>query len=142
MNPENQQPNPAQTPAPSMPPSTPTPAPMPMGGGKKPSKNVMIIAIVVVIVLAAAIAYGVYAYMANTPDSLMQSAVDNLIGKSTISTTYKVVSGTEANGVTISGDFAAKVDPSDSKNVDAILGLGTDNKRVALSLLSYAGTLY
>jgi hypothetical protein len=148
MNPDQPQPvapNPQpEPPTPQSPANVPTstPAPAAMGGGKKLSKNAVIGIVVAVIVLAGAIAYGVYAYISNTPDSLMQSAVDNLKDKKSLAASYKIVSGTEQNGVTFSGDVAVTTDPGNGKNGEVIVGLGTGDKRVAINALSLDSTLY
>lgn len=151
MNPDQSQPA-APAPQPSAPSAMPTPAPqqspagaptpMSQSSGKKMSKNAVIAIIVAVIVLAGAIAYGVYAYVSNTPDNLLQSAVDNLKDKKTLSATFKLVNGTEQSGVTFNGDFAATVDPANNKNGEIILGLGTGDKRVTINALSLDGTMY
>ncbi len=139
MNPDQQDtPNPQPQ---EMPAATPTPAPI-LKSGKKLSKNVIIGALAGAIVLAGAISYGVYAYISNSPDNLLLSAVDNLKAKKSFGGTFKIVNGTEQNGVTFSGDVAAAADPSNNKNGEVILGLGTGNKRVAINALSLAGTLY
>lgn len=130
----------APTPAAPQPQMTATPAPM--GGGKKMSKNAIIGIIAAVVVLAGAVAYGVYAYISNTPDNLLISAVDNLKDKKSLAASYKIVSGTEQNGVSFSGDVAVTTDPSNNKNGEIIMGLGTGDKRVAINALSLDSTLY
>lgn len=142
MNPEQPQ-NAAPVPQPTSAPVSPAPAATPTsGGGKKLSKGTIIGIIAAVIVLAAAIAYGVYAYVSNTPDNLLQSAIDNLKDKKSLAASYKIVNGTEQNGVTFSGDLAAMTDPSNSKNAEVIFGLGTGDKRVMLSGLAVGDTAY
>lgn len=123
-------------------PPAPAAMPTPMGNGKKLGKGAIISIIAAVIVLAAAIAYGVYAYVSNTPDNMLQSAIDNLKDKKSLAASYKFVNGTEQNGVTFSGDVAALTDPANSKNSEAIVGLGTGDKRVAISALALGDTLY
>lgn len=147
MNPDQQPvaPNPQpQPPAPQ--PQMTAPAPMggptPMSGGKKMSKSAIIGILAAVVVLAGAVAYGVYAYISNTPDNLLLSAVDNLKDKKSLAASYKIVNGTEQNGVTLSGDIAAATDPSNSKNGEAIVGFGSGAKRVAINALSLNGSLY
>lgn len=139
MNPD--QTKPAAAPAPQ-PTAVPPVVPKPAAGGKKMSKNAIVAIVAAVVVVAGAIAYGVYAYMANTPDSLLLSAVDNLKDKKSVAATFKVVTGTDQSGVTISGDVAAAMDSANSKNGEVIVGLGTGNTRVALNALSLSGTLY
>jgi hypothetical protein len=160
MNPDSQQPA-APAPVPSAPqpstptPVTPSPAPNPTftptagdatppvtTGKKKLSKNMMMAIVAVAVLVVAGIAYGVYAYVSNLPENLMQSAIENIKNEKSLAANFKVVSGTDANGVTVSGDAAYAIDPTNSKNGELIFGLGTNDKRVAINALALDNTLF
>jgi hypothetical protein len=109
-------------------------------GGKK--KTPLFIAVIVaVLVVAGAVAYGVYAYMTNTPDYLLSKSVEQLGKETAIAARFKFTSGSDNNGVTFSGDIAARGDQG-SKSGEAILGIGTGNSRVTVSSRVIDETVY
>jgi len=152
MNPDQQQPvTPAPqpqmpVPAPNVgmtPPVAPTPMGGPaVGGGKKMNKNMMIGIIIAVLLVAAGAAYGVYAYVSNLPDNLMKSAVNNIKDSKTLGGTFKVVSGASNASITLNGDFALNTDPSNAKNAEAIIGIGTGSARVGITALGLNDVSY
>jgi hypothetical protein len=147
MDPNNQQmppANPGQ--APMTPPSTPpsaqfgvAPVTAPAGGGKK---KMLLWVIIAALIVVAGVAYGVYAYISNTPENLIKSAVQNMSREKSLAATLNIMSGTGSDKVTLNGDLAFKADPNNGKNGEAIVGIGTDSTRVSLSALSLDGTLY
>ncbi len=147
MNPDMQQQPGAPAPAPQ-PMATP-PSPAPMGGGqpmpmagKPANKNMMMGIIIGAVVVVAAIAWGVYAYVSNTPESMLQSAVQNISGEKTMAATLKIVSGTGNSKSTFTGDVAVAVDPKNEKNGEVILGIGSGDQRIGLSVLSLDESFY
>ena len=109
------------------------------GGGKK---NMLLWIIIAAVILVAGAAYGVYAYLSNTPENLIKAAVQNLGNEKALAATLNIENGTGSDKVTLTGDIAIKADPSNNKNGEVIVGIGTDDSRVALNALSLDGTLY
>jgi hypothetical protein len=134
------QPQPEVTPPAGL--SMPVMQPQPAVVGKNPgSKNKLIALIVLGVVLVAAMAYGAYAYISNTPDVLLQTALSNLTKQKSFAAQYTITSGTGASA-TVKGDFATTSDSANSKNGEALIGIGSGADRLSLSLLSLDGTLY
>jgi uncharacterized protein YpmB len=149
MNPDSQQQPVAPAPNPQPMQPAPTPGPMssspmggqmPMAGGK--NKNMLIGIIVVAVIVVAAAAWGVYAYISNTPDNLMRSAVQNIQQEKSFAATFKATGGTGGTSVTFSGDVAASTDTANDKNGEVIVGFGTGDQRVSLSMMSLDESLY
>lgn len=130
------------TPQPTAP-AAPAEQPMPPVVGSKKSKTGLIVGIVVaVLVVVAAIAVGVWIYVTNTPDYLLQGAVTKLSKSESVAGKFTLQNGTASNGMTITGDMALKGDSKNTKNGELIVGLGTGSTRVGLNVLTVDDTLY
>jgi hypothetical protein len=133
---------PEPTPTPPMAPSVPPAQPPHVPTGKK--KQMMLAIVVVAILLVAGVAYGVYAYVTNTPDYLLNQATEQLgrdANNNAMAAKFKVVSGTESTGTSFSGDVAVRSD-ANKKDGELLLGLGNGNSRVAVTSRSIQDVLY
>jgi hypothetical protein len=137
MNPDTQAPQ-----SPEAPPTT-LPQPQPKivtGSGNK--KKMLLIGLVVAVLAVAGIAYGVYAYITNSPDYIMRQAVTQLGKQEAFAAKFKLTSGSEGANVTMSGDFAARGDMANGQNGELVIGLGTGDSRVTLTTRVIDGALF
>lgn len=150
MNPDSPQPTPTQPAAapPQAPPVTPAP-PAPAGpsaavvtGGRPSKKKAIIIGIVVAILLLAGVAYGVYAYVVNTPQNLLNTALTNLAGQKAYAGEMKYTQGTGQKATNGSGSFAFETDPTNSKNWQGSITLGASDKSFGIKALALDTTTY
>jgi hypothetical protein len=148
----DQTPNPAPAPAPApqpQPDTTPTPPlssqPLPPAAPVKAGnkKNMMIAIVVAALLVVAGAAYGVYAYVTNTPDYLLQRATEQFgrEANNAMAAKFKVISGTDSASVTFSGDIAVRGD-SANKNGEMVMGIGTGDSRVTISARSIDEALF
>ncbi|MGH7196642.1 MAG: hypothetical protein ACREGJ_02630 [Candidatus Saccharimonadales bacterium] len=120
-------------------PSPPASLPVRTGGNKK---KWWMIGGIIALVVAGIAAFGVYAYITNTPDYLLNKSIENLGKQSAAAAKFKLLSGTEANGMTISGDVAVRADEANKQNGEVVVGVGTGDSRVSLMARVIDGSLY
>ncbi|HSE61943.1 MAG TPA: hypothetical protein VLA88_06685 [Candidatus Saccharimonadales bacterium] len=152
------EPTPVQTPtpsngtAPAPAPAEPTPTPpmtQPLAPGQPvavtppKSRKLLPLIIVVALLVVAGIAYGVYAYVTNTPDYLLSKATEQLgrDANNAMAAKFKIVTGTNSASASFTGDIAVRGDAA-NKNGELVMGLGTGNSRVTLSARSVEEILY
>lgn len=119
-------------PANPQPPQQPATTPQPMAQPKKSKTPLIAGLIVAALLVAGAIAYGVYAYITNQPDYLLNKSIEQLGRETAVAAKFKITTGTEANGTTFSGDFAARGD-SATKDGEAVIGVGSGDSRVTVN---------
>ncbi|HKX72816.1 MAG TPA: hypothetical protein VJM32_02290 [Candidatus Saccharimonadales bacterium] len=119
-------PAPAPAPQPVMQPVTP------VVGGKKNKTQLLAGIIIAALLVAGGIAYAVYAYVTNTPDYLLNQSITQLAKEEAFAAKFKLTSGTESNGVSFSGDIAARGDKA-TKNGEAVVGIGAGDSRVTIT---------
>lgn len=104
----------------------------PVSGGKNNKKQLLAGIIIAAVLVAGGIAFAVYAYVTNTPDYLLNQSISQLAKEQAIAGKFKLTSGTESNGVSFSGDVAARGD-SATKNGEAVIGIGAGDSRVTIT---------
>jgi hypothetical protein len=162
--PSTQPENPVPTPAPVTPPTppvTPTPptetpsgqlggtvvggasaAPV-AGGGMFKNKNILLAIVVGALLVLGGGAYAVYAYVTNTPDYLLNQATNQFWkNENAMAAKLKISTSQGGTAMTFNGDFAFQVDPSNTKNGQAVIGLGTGSSRVTVTAEVFDETLY
>lgn len=143
----DQSPNSAPPQQPPTPPAPSAPESQAVVTGKKSNKMPLIIGIIIAAVIAVGgIAYGVYAYITNTPDYMLSKATDQIVNSANnanaMAATFKLTSGTDSTGVNVSGDIAVQSDPANKNNSEVIVGVGSGSSRVVLSAMAVDSSLY
>lgn len=141
MQPNTSQPTQPQAPVSEAPAPGPAPTQKITTGGKKSKKNLIIGGVVVAILLVAGVAYGVYAYVTNTPDYLLSTSLDKISKETAIAAKFKFQTGTEATGSSVSGDFAVRTDDA-AKAGEAVIGIGSGSSRVAVDAMAFEDAMF
>lgn len=138
---------PAPTDTPAMPSSGPvvggtSPAPA-AGGGMFKNKNMLLAIVVGALLVLGGGAYAVYAYVTNTPDYLLNQATNQFWkNENAMAAKLKITSNQGGTDMSFSGDFAFQVDPNNTKNGEAVIGLGTGSSRITITAEVFDEALY
>ena len=85
---------------------------------------------------------GVYAYVTNTPDYLLNSAAKHLASDNSLAGDFVLDQVNAQKHTFVSGDFAAYADPKNNQNGQLTLGVGQGDKRVSVTIRLVDKTLY
>jgi hypothetical protein len=145
-------PTPASAPAPSPTPdpNAPTPAlpnqplsPAAPVVTKGKNKNLLIAIIAGAVLLVGGVAYGVYAYVTNTPDYMLQRATEQFgrEANNAMAAKFKIVGGNDVASMTFNGDIAVRGDAA-NKNGEVVMGVGSGDSRITVSARSIDESLF
>ncbi len=117
---------------------------MPPAPASNPTKKWLFITVGIIsaLLVAGVIVLVVYAYVSNTPNYMLNAAVNNLAKSSGVAADFSFDTVEDSKTSSVKGDFLAYTDPADKQKGAFILGVGQNDTQVGATVRLFSDALY